>query len=98
MLRTVFILGLVCLAHPHAWCSGSSSVPKEVFSPKLKPFELSQVRLLDGQCREAQELTRRYRLYLDPDRLLNAFRTNAKLAAPGKPLGGWESPTGIGGG
>jgi DUF1680 family protein len=55
-------------------------------------FNLNQVHLLDGPCRKAQELNRRYLHELDIDRLLHNFRINAGLKAPGKPLGGWEKP------
>jgi len=58
----------------------------------LKPFELSQVRLLEGTCKAAQEANRRYLHRLDSDRLLYNFRVNAGLDAPGEPLGGWEKP------
>jgi len=61
-------------------------------TPKLQPFPLTQVRLLDGPCKTAQEANRRYLHMLDFDRLLHSFRTNAGLPAPGKPLGGWEGP------
>lgn len=59
----------------------------------LQPFDLEQVRLLDGPCKDAQEANRRYLHSLENDRLLYSFRVNAGLPAPGQPLGGWESPT-----
>lgn len=58
----------------------------------LEPFELTQVRLLDGPLKVALEANRKYLLSLDEDSLLYTFRVNAKLPAPGKPLGGWEAP------
>ncbi|MFW6163291.1 MAG: beta-L-arabinofuranosidase domain-containing protein, partial [Planctomycetota bacterium] len=61
-------------------------------TPKLRSFPLTEVRLLDGPCKVAQEANRRYLHMLDFDRLLHSFRTNAGLSAPGKPLGGWEGP------
>jgi len=61
---------------------------------KLQPFDLKDVRLLDGPCKAAQEANRGYLLSLDSDSLLRNFRLNAKLPAPGKPLGGWEEPNG----
>jgi hypothetical protein len=59
---------------------------------KLQPFDLKDVRLLDGPCKVGQDANARYLLSLDPDRLLYNFRVNAGLPAPGKPLGGWEAP------
>lgn len=58
-----------------------------------EPFDLEEVRLLDGPLKTAQELNQRYLLSLEPDRLLRNFRVEAGLDAPGEPLGGWESPT-----
>ncbi len=59
---------------------------------KLQPFALTQVHLLDGRLKAAQEADLRYLLSLEPDRLLYTFRKNAGLDAPGVPLGGWEGP------
>ena len=59
---------------------------------KLQPFNLTQVRLLDGRLKSAQETNLKYLLSLEPDRLLYTFRKNAGLDAPGEPLGGWEGP------
>ncbi len=64
-------------------------------APKMvyEPFNLDQVRLLDGPLKTAQELDQKYLLSLEPDSLLYTFRTNAGLEAPGVPHGGWEAPT-----
>ncbi len=59
---------------------------------KAYPFDLRDVRLLDGPFRHAMELDRRYVLSLDPDRLLHDFRVNAGLPSSAEPLGGWEEP------
>ena len=56
-----------------------------------EPFDLANVRLLDGICCANQESDGKYLLALDPDRLLHNFRVNAKLPAPGEPYGGWEA-------
>ena len=71
-------------------------------NPKLKvqnkvplrvyPFDLRDVRLLDGPFKQAQELDRQYLLSLDADRLLHTFRINAGLPSSAEPLGGWEEP------
>src|SRR5262249_47176249 len=57
-----------------------------------EPFDLRQVRLLDGPFKAAQDLDARYILSLDPDRLLHVFRLNANLPSTAQPLGGWEAP------
>ncbi len=59
---------------------------------KTEPFDLSEVRLLDGSFKTAQEADAKYMLSLDLDRLLHNFRVNAGLPSNATPLGGWESP------
>jgi hypothetical protein len=61
---------------------------------KVVPFDLSQVRLLDGPFQQAQQRDLKYLRSLDPDRLLHNFRVTAGLPSSVKPLGGWEAPTG----
>ena len=68
-------------------------VPNKV-SLKAQPFDLRDVRLLDGPFKHAMELDRQYLLLLEPDRLLHTFRLNAGLPSTAKPLGGWEEPKG----
>lgn len=58
----------------------------------VKPFALSDVRLLSGPCHDGQEVNRKLLHELSADGLLHNFRTNAKLPAAGAPLGGWEKP------
>ncbi len=55
-------------------------------------FDLSQVRLLDGPLKHAQDLDRDYLMMLDANRMLHCFRVNAGLPSSAKPLGGWEEP------
>src|ERR1039457_3597824 len=59
---------------------------------QAQPFPLSNVRLLDGPFKRAQDLDRQYLLLLDADRLLHTFRLNAGLPSSVKPYGGWEAP------
>ncbi len=67
---------------------------KPAVTPTVQPFELTDVRLLDGPFKRAMELNGKYILSLDPDQLLHTFRLNAGLASTAKPLGGWEEPKG----
>jgi hypothetical protein len=60
--------------------------------PEAGPFPLSQVRLLDGPFKDAQERDRKYLLDLDADRLLHNFRVTAGLPSTAEPLGHWELP------
>jgi len=87
-VAAVLALGLVALGGAVAV---AGEVPTKV-PLAVQPFELSQVRLLDGPFKHAMDLDHKYLLSLDADRLLHTFRTNARLSSPAKPLGGWEEP------
>ncbi len=63
-----------------------------VIEVEAEPFNLKQVRLLEGPFKEAMERDARYLKGLEPDRLLHNFRVNAGLPSAAEPLGGWEKP------
>ena len=58
----------------------------------VHPFELKQVRLLEGPWLTGLETNRRYMMGLDPDLLLHMFRITAGLPSTAEPYGGWEAP------
>jgi DUF1680 family protein len=62
-------------------------------SLRAQPFELSQIRLLDGPFLRARQLNERFLSSLDLDRQLHAFRLTAGLPTTAEPMGGWESPS-----
>ena len=55
------------------------------------PFDLRDVRLLDGPFKDAMEADARYLLEIQPDRLLSEFRAHAGLEPKAPKYGGWES-------
>jgi uncharacterized protein len=57
-----------------------------------QPFDLKEVRLLDGPFRDAMLRDQAYLLSLDPDRLLVPFCVNYGLPTSARPYGGWEEP------
>jgi DUF1680 family protein len=65
-------------------------IPSAPKSPVCFPFDLKQVRLLDGPFKRAMELDRKYLHDLDSNRLLHMFRVTAGLPSLAEPLGGWE--------
>jgi len=67
---------------------------KDKVAFKAYPFDLQDVRLLDGPFREAMIRDQKYLLELDSDRLLHNFRVTAGLPSSAAPLGGWEDPKG----
>ncbi|GHT44957.1 hypothetical protein AGMMS49965_21490 [Bacteroidia bacterium] len=57
-------------------------------------FPLSDVRLLDSDYKHIQDMTHRYLLTLEPDRICAWFRREAGLTSKAKPYPGWESDRG----
>lgn len=54
------------------------------------PFDLSQVKLLEGRFSHAMDLNRKILLDYDPDRFLATFRLEAGLEPRADHYGGWE--------
>jgi len=57
---------------------------------KAKPLPLSAVRLTGGPLKHAQEVSARYLLQLEPDRMLAYYRKRAGLEPKAEPYGGWD--------
>src|SRR5665213_1849955 len=68
-----------------------STLLKSPLHPILaaRPLPLSDVRLLGGPLKQAQEADIKYLLELEPDRMLAYYRSNAGLKQKAKPYGGW---------
>lgn len=81
---------LVLLAGLALVASARAGAP-EAARPAARPFDLSDVRLLEGPFRRAMALDADYLLRLEPDRLLSWFRKEAGLAPKGEVYGGWEA-------
>ena len=84
------LLGLGAVAFALPGTAGAAPV-RSPAAGRLTPFDLRDVRLLDGPFRDAQERNARYLLSLEPDRMLHNFRVNAGLAPKAPVYGGWES-------
>src|SRR5690606_28322127 len=65
----------------------------EVTSFKVLPFELSDVKLLDGPFLQATELNVQSLLNYQPDRFLAKFRSEAGLEPKAEHYHGWEDNT-----
>ena len=65
----------------------------EVVPFKALPFDLKDVKLLDGPFKHATELNIKSLLSYNPDRLLAGFRTEAGLKPKAEAYGGWEAMT-----
>lgn len=55
-----------------------------------RALDLSQVRLTGGPLKNAQDLTAKYLLELEPDRMLAYYRIRAGLQKKAEPYGGWD--------
>jgi len=69
----------------------SDSAVNKPITPHAEAFDLSDIRLLDGPFRDAQQRDAKYLLSLEPDRMLHNFRVNAGLNPKAAVYGGWES-------
>ena len=59
---------------------------------RAHPVPLNRVRVLGGPLKRAQDLTAKYLLELEPDRMLAFYRVRAGLAQKAQPYGGWDGP------
>lgn len=88
-MRAGAALAICCVLAVFAPTSRAQEAP-------VKPFELSDVRLLDGPFAHAQERDLAYLLAMEPDRLLAPYLEEAGLPVKAEPYGNWES-SGLGG-
>src|SRR5215203_723403 len=89
------VAAAVGAALPAASAAAGAQSPSErvnsAVPTRAAPFELADMRLLEGPFRRAQALDAKYLLRLEPDRLLHNFRVNAGLKPKAPVYGGWES-------
>ena len=71
--------------------TGASLKVKPKIHLQAYPFELQDVKLLDGPFKHAMELDGKYLLKLEPDRLLSRFREYAGIKPRAAIYGGWEA-------
>jgi DUF1680 family protein len=84
---------LVVVAHAQPlYRNPNMKVPYKA-APKAFLFPLSDVRLLPGPFKHAEDLDADYLLKLEPDRLLSRFREYAGLTPKAEAYGGWERDT-----
>ena len=92
MILVLFFYGLSLCAQSYVpeWADGKEMV-KTVVAIQAYPFDIRDVRLLDGPFKQAMEADARYLRVIDPDRLLSEFRVHAGLSPRAAKYGGWES-------
>jgi uncharacterized protein len=57
---------------------------------RAHPVPLDKVRLTGGPLKQVQDVTRKYLLSLDPDRMMAFYRVRAGLAQKAQPYEGWD--------
>ena len=92
LILVLFFYGLSLCAQSYVpeWADGKEMV-KTVVAIQAYPFDIRDVRLLDGPFKQAMEADARYLRVIDPDRLLSEFRVHAGLSPRAAKYGGWES-------
>lgn len=94
-LRTIGVTAL-SIGAGAGFAASLPPLPANAVTPAVplavQPFDLADVRLLDGPFRDAMQRDLAYLLQLDPDRLLHTFRFNVNLPTMAEPYGGWEGP------
>jgi len=71
--------------------AGTAVKERPAIAIKAYPFDIRDVRLLDGPFKDAMEADARYLLEIQPDRLLSEFRAHSGLEPKAQKYGGWES-------
>lgn len=89
----IFCVSLILMFHCQVFAEVKDSAMRacEQKVLKVRPFDLSRVRLLDGPFKHAQDLSGRSLLNYEPDRLLSKFRTTAGLKPKAEHYSGWEA-------
>src|SRR6185503_18266749 len=72
--------------------AAESAAPKSADSIRVRahPVPSDRVRVLGGPLKHAQDLTAKYLLDLEPDRMLAYYRVRAGLAQKAQPYAGWD--------
>lgn len=66
---------------------------RDIISYRVIPFDIEDVKLLDGPFKHATELNIKSLLAYEPDRLLAKFHIEAGLEPKAEHYGGWENQT-----
>ncbi|MDP8217112.1 MAG: glycoside hydrolase family 127 protein, partial [Candidatus Theseobacter exili] len=88
IIATITIFG--CGEHKPDMIEGAES---DKIQFRVLPFELTDVKLLDGPFKSAMELNIRSLLNYEPDRFLAKFRSEAGLEPRAEHYHGWEDNT-----
>ncbi len=99
MNKLVVVLALMAVSLGFEACSKNDENKihainkREIIDYKVLPFDLKEVKLLEGPFKHATDLNINILLNYEPDRLLSKFRTEAGLQPKAENYGGWENET-----
>src|SRR5664279_809378 len=88
-----FFFGLIISSCTSNKLSYIKSTGPDVVSFRALPFNLTEVRLLDGPFKQATELDAKTLLSYEPDRLLSKFYSEAGIKPKAEHYMGWENET-----
>ncbi|MEU4520517.1 beta-L-arabinofuranosidase domain-containing protein [Amycolatopsis sp. NPDC024027] len=92
LLKAVGALSASAALAP-AFAGPAAAAARPDIGVSVFPFPLGAVRLQAGPFLDNMNRQLAYFRFVDADRLLHTFRTNAGLASSAQPCGGWESPS-----
>ena len=91
LLKAVGALSASAALTP-AFAGTAAAAARPDIGVSVFPFPLGAVRLQAGPFLDNMNRQLAYFRFVDADRLLHTFRTNAGIASSAQPCGGWESP------
>jgi DUF1680 family protein len=74
----------------HGLAQGAEARAIEEKLIRARPVHLSKVRVLGGPLKTAQDVTAKYLLELEPDRMMAYYRVRAGLPQKAQPYSGWD--------
>ncbi len=83
-----WVLVFQCLAMTEAQDPKVRAIEEKIL--QARPLPLSDVRLIGGPLKRAQDVTADYLLRLEPDRMLAGYRIRAGLEPKAEGYGGWD--------
>ena len=82
--------GTAAAATPYRSSPNETAADVERRTLRAHPVPLARVRLTGGPLKQAQDVTVKYLLSLEPDRMLAPYRARAGLEKRAEPLTGWD--------
>ena len=82
--------GTAAAATPYRSSPNETAADVERRTLRAHPVPLAKVRLTGGPLKQAQDVTVKYLLSLEPDRMLAPYRARAGLEKRAEPLTGWD--------